>query len=81
LDNILSRIDATPNFIKIDTEGYAPHILRGFTSHPGIKFHIEYHWNLGNVLYEMSDKNIEPLKIEVWNEFRGSTGAIHGIAR
>lgn len=80
LDNILRRNNVlSPNFVKIDTEGYAPHVLRGFTPTPGTKFHIEYHWNLGNILYEMSNKNIEPLKIEVWNEFKGSTGAIHGI--
>jgi len=82
LDNILTKVDnPVPNFVKIDTEGYAPNVIRGFTPQPGTKFHIEYHWNLGPVLNAISLKNIEPIKIELWREFEGSTGAIHAIAR
>lgn len=81
LDNILASIDnPVPNFIKIDTEGYEPNVIRGFTPQLGAKFHIEYHWNLGPVLYAMSLKNIEPIKIELWEEYKGATGAIHAIS-
>ena len=77
-DNILGGIE--PDFIKIDTEGFGLHVLSSFTKiKTGAKFHIEYHWNLPQMLVACLIKDIKIIELDLWQEFSGQTGAIHGV--
>ena len=82
LDKVLSTLgNPKPGFIKIDTEGFEAEVLKGFTKCvPGIKFHIEYHNNLGDIIMEMKKLKIQPLCIEFWEHFDAYYGAIHAIS-
>lgn len=80
-DKVLETLQARPDFVKIDTEGFEYYILKGFSLFdPGTQFHIEYHWNLPELLMLLADKNINLIRLELWDEFDGNTGAIHGVA-
>lgn len=66
------------NLLKIDTEGAEAHVLEGFTKYlPNTQFHIEYHYNLGEVLAALSKKPIAEIVIYVGKG--GFGGSIKGV--
>lgn len=78
LDELLDEADIQAvNLLKIDTEGAEDHVLEGFTKYlPDTQFHIEYHYNLGEVLAALSKKPIAEIVIYVGKG--GFGGSIKG---
>ena len=80
IDNMLG--DVYPDFVKIDVEGFGPHVFAGFSHFKsGTKFQVEYHYNLPNLLCAMMIREINIIEIDMWEEFGGITGAIHGVTK
>lgn len=61
LDNILDELNIQyVDYIKIDTEGAEPNVLRGFTKYKsGTRFHVEFHGNYDEVMKELNEKGME----------------------
>jgi FkbM family methyltransferase len=66
LDNILGSVGILHvDFLKIDTEGAEHNVLMGLTTTGDTRFHIEYHYNLGQVLEQLLIKNASDIEINV----------------
>lgn len=65
------------DFLKVDTEGAEHEVLKGFTPHGTTKFHIEYHYNLGEVLEQLYLKNAKNVSLCLGRG--GGGGSITGV--
>ena len=73
-ENNINYVD----LLKIDTEGAEHKVLAGLTKHrKGTQFHIEYHYNLGQILEQLYLKDTQSITVYVGRG--GFGGSISGV--
>jgi FkbM family methyltransferase len=84
LDNILSELGIdSVDFVKIDIQGLDHLAIAGFSKYKiGTKFHIETHYNLAEIMYELVMKKIEVQEVQFWETPpTGQFGAVYAEVR